>query len=190
MRKEGSAARIPETRSRIAAAALVGAVALALAVSPAGADRGRGGRGGHGGQGGRGGHGGHGGGSVVVASPRFYSPFAWDWYYGYGWGHPGYGYRPPGGLDPAVARAQGLGAFDLDVKPRTAEVWVDGRYIGLARDFDGYPAFLWLEEGEHTIALSKPGFATWEQPVAIDAGRVSAMRLALAAGPRTPPSAD
>ncbi len=87
-----------------------------------------------------------------------------------------------------VARAEGLGGFDLNVKPRTAEVWVDGRYIGLVRDFDGYPSFLWLEQGDHTIAISKGGYTTWEQEVSIDAGRVSDMKLALAPGASAPPT--
>ena len=177
-------------RSGISAALTLGAIAVAVALTliatPAVADRGRGGHGGHGHGGSRGG-GHHGHAWFVVATP-LYSPFAWDWFYGYGWGFPGYGYRPQGGLDPVVARAEGLGGFDLDVKPRRAEVWVDGKFVGLVRDFDGYPAFLWLEEGEHTVAISMVGFTTWEQSVSIDAGRVSDMKIALAPTPRAPAS--
>ncbi|HEX2465183.1 MAG TPA: PEGA domain-containing protein [Thermoanaerobaculia bacterium] len=110
--------------------------------------------------------------------------------HGFGWGYPGYGYRPAGGLDPVVARVEGLGGFDLNVKPRTAEVWVDCKFVGLVRDFDGYPSFLWIEQGDHTIAISKVGFATWEQSVSVDAGRIAEMKIALAPGASTPPSTD
>jgi hypothetical protein len=50
---------------------------------------------------------------------------------------------------------------------------VDGKFVGLVRDFDGYPSFLWIEQGDHTIAISKVGFATWEQSVSVDAGRIA-----------------
>jgi hypothetical protein len=114
-----------------------------------------------------------------------------DWFWGYGWSYPGYAYRAQGGLDPGVARAEGLGGFDLDIKPRSAEVWVDGKFVGLVRDFDGYPSFRWLAQGTHTVAISKLGFATWEQEVSIDAGRVTSLKLALAPGTRgSPQSSD
>ena len=34
-------------------------------------------------------------------------------------------------------------------KPDRADVWVDGKYVGEARDLDGYPSYLWLEKGPH-----------------------------------------
>jgi PEGA domain-containing protein len=181
-----------KARRVVASIAMAVAVTLALAGlvadPPAFADGRHGG--GHGGRGG-GFHGGfHGGRSALVVASPFFSPFGWDWFYGFGWPYSPYGYRPEGGLDPVVARAQGLGGFDLNVKPRTAEVWVDGKYVGLVRDFDGYPSFLWLEQGDHTIAISKGGYATWEQEVTIDAGRVSEMKIDLVAGPSQPPSDD
>jgi hypothetical protein len=173
--------------SILGATALVAALTLTLGAAPAAAAGGLGGR--HGGGGGfHGGHGGHS--TVLVASPFLFSPFAWDWFYAFGWGYPGYGYRPEGGLDPVVARAEGLGGFDLNVKPRTAEVWVDGKHVGLVRDFDGYPSFLWLEQGDHTIVISKDGFTTWEQAVSVVAGRIADMKIALAPGASTPPSTD
>ncbi len=34
----------------------------------------------------------------------------------------------------------GFGAVDVDAKPNRADVWVDGKYVGEARDLDGYPS--------------------------------------------------
>lgn len=116
--------------------------------------------------------------------------------------YPGYGFyasafhpwglyprRIEGGLAPGVARAMGLGAIDFDVKPRKAEVWVDGEYAGTVRDLDGYPSYLWLEKGTHRIAIYKGGYQTWENDVRIVPGRRLELELRLAPGDSPPPGA-
>jgi hypothetical protein len=113
---------------------------------------------------GGGGHGGfHGGfrggfrGRVVVG------PF-WGW----GWGWPYY----YGGY--AYGSEYGYGAFpsdwtvvDTDVSPEEARVYLDGRFIGTADDFDGYPDYLYLRPGQYKLEFRLEGYES--QTVNVDA---------------------
>lgn len=108
----------------------------------------------------------------------FYSPYFYPYV-----GFPHYGpYRETGGMNPALAQALDVGALDLDVKPRKAEVFVDGTYVGVARDFDGVPSFLWLDEGRHTIVLYKGGYASYEAEFVVEPGVVTNVKLRLSEG--------
>ena len=91
--------------------------------------------------------------------------------YGYGRGY-GYGYRPQGGLTLDIAKQAGLGAVDLNVKPKKAEVYVDGEYAGLVRNFDGYPAYLWLSEGVHQVVVFHNGRKTEAREFTVRKGEV------------------
>ena len=95
--------------------------------------------------------------------------FYWDpWRYGYG-----YGYGPGWGYTTAYPRA-GLrhGALDTDIVPERAEVWVDGQRVGVADDFDGFPDYLWLEEGTYDVVFYAPGRRTLARQYSIYAGLV------------------
>ena len=48
----------------------------------------------------------------------------------------------------------------LDVKPKEAEVYVDGYYAGVVDDFDGTFQRLRVEPGEHEIELWLDGYRT------------------------------
>jgi hypothetical protein len=72
----------------------------------------------------------------------YYDP----WY----WGTPSY-YRP------SAYGYRLTGELRLKVKPREAEVLVDGYYAGIVNDFDGFFQRLTLDEGPHTIELRAPG---------------------------------
>ncbi len=113
----------------------------------------------------------------------FYSP-----YHGF-YGPYRYGpYRgPEGGINPTQARLMGWGAVDVHVKPGKAEVWVDGKYVGTARDFDGHPTYLWLEQGNHRVTIYRGGFTTYDQDVEITPGEVIKLKLKLEPGESLPP---
>ncbi|MEM6454907.1 MAG: PEGA domain-containing protein [Acidobacteriota bacterium] len=64
------------------------------------------------------------------------------------------------------------GALDLDVRPEKAEVWLDGEYIGVADNYDGFPSFLWLEEGTYDIAFYLEGYKTYHRQVTVRPGVV------------------
>jgi hypothetical protein len=128
-----------------------------------GRDRGRGRGHGRDGDRHRGGHRGrHHGGGIYIGGyyPGYYGGYypgycRWCWG-GYPWGGGtiivegggGYGY------------GRNTGALDLDVAPERAEVYINGDYGGRADDYDGWPAFLWLEAGTYDIVLYHEGYRT------------------------------
>ena len=133
---------------------------------------------------------GRGGGRRVYVSGGFYNP----WFgYGYGWGWGGWGlyppayYQPEGGVSMGQAMIAGFGAVELNVKPNRADVWVDGKYVGEARDLDGYPSYLWLAEGEHRIAVHKGGFAAFDEPINVQRGMKTEIKLKMQPGDSPPP---
>lgn len=102
----------------------------------------------------------------------YYDPYSWGpsyypgYYSGYGYGYPGYGAY--GGYDNSYGYERygryGSGAIRLKVKPRQAEVYVDGYYVGRVDDFDGVFQRLTLEVGAHRIDIREPGL----QPLSFD----------------------
>jgi hypothetical protein len=125
------------------------------------------GRGGHGG--GHGGGGGvHGGGvrggTVVVAGGGYYSPYYDPYFYADPW----YGYQypyPPAPYGYGYQSVPADSAVRLEVKPKNAEVYVDGFYAGIVDDFDGTFQRLRVEPGEHEIELWLEGYVTVRQKV-------------------------
>jgi hypothetical protein len=109
---------------------------------------------------------------VIVAghfrSPRVfvgaYDPFWFDpwWGYDYQWGpypypYP-YRYR---NFDPGAA-------VRLEVKPKEAEVYVDGYYAGIVDDFDGVFQRLRVAPGDHQITLYLDGYRTTTQKIYLE----------------------
>lgn len=89
----------------------------------------------------------------------YYDPYVWSprWYYnGYNYGY-GYGYP--------------VGELRLRVRPRHAEVYVDGYYAGLVDDFDGVFQSLRLEEGAYRIEIVAAGYLPLDFDVRIYGGR-------------------
>lgn len=52
-----------------------------------------------------------------------------------------------------------VGGLRLEVKPKSAQVFVDGYYAGIVDNFDGYFQHLDLTPGGHRIEVRQPGFA-------------------------------
>ena len=96
---------------------------------------------------------------------RFGFGWGWGWGWGWPWGYWGlyapYDYAPYGdyvyGYD---APARRWAAIDTDVSPDEARVYLDGRYIGTADDFDGYPDYLYLGPGHYRLEFRLEGFET------------------------------
>ena len=138
------------------------------------------------------GHGGRGGRGVVVVGGGFYGFNPWLGYgfgFGPGWGWGPYypGFYPQGGVDMNTAMIAGFGAVELNVKPNRADVWVDGRYMGEARDLDGYPTYLWLSDGAHRIAVHKGGFLVFDEEIDVRRGMKTEIKLKLQPGDSPPP---
>jgi hypothetical protein len=93
--------------------------------------------------------------------PYYYSP----WLYSSYWYSPGYytydygDYYGPGGA-----------SLKVEVKPKSAEVYVDGRLAGIVDQFDGMFDRLPLEAGEHEITVYQEGFRSIRQRLYLSPG--------------------
>ena len=104
--------------------------------------------------------------------------------HGYGYGHypyrySGYAYSSYGAYSPygylGYTHLPSLadpytGFLRLKVRPRDAQVYVDGYYVGIVDEFDGVFQRLRLEEGPHQIEISHPAYLPLELEVLIVTG--------------------
>ena len=111
--------------------------------------------------------------------PHVLPAFAVYFNYGYGWGYPysfiGYPYMYPGfgygygwGYGNPTGRtairiggsgyAEDQGGIRLQVKPKQAEVFADGYFVGTVDDFDGMSQRLALDAGHHKLEIRAEGF--------------------------------
>lgn len=81
----------------------------------------------------------------------------------------------------------GYGALDTDVSPERAEIWVDGRKVGLADDFDGFPTYLWLPKGTYDVVIYLPGYQTIARQYTIYPGLVIDVEDRMQKGQETHP---
>jgi hypothetical protein len=112
-----------------------------------------------------------GGGTFGGYVPNYYDPW---WLYGAGYG---YGYYDPF-YDPWYGGYPGYsqtyssydeGSLRLKIKPRQAQVYVDGYYVGIVDDFDGIFQRLHIEAGTHRIEVRAPGYEPLTFDVRIEA---------------------
>ena len=71
---------------------------------------------------------------------------------------------------PYQAYSYGSGAIRTLVKPKRAEVYVDGYYAGIVDDFDGAFQKLYLAPGEHVIELRLEGHRDFQQRILVTPG--------------------
>lgn len=109
----------------------------------------------------------------------------WFWGPGYGYGYPGaygygYGYGNPGGYGSGYGVAGGYGSSSQDedqgrlrihVKPREAQVKVDGYFVGTVDDFDGVFQGVRLDDGPHKVELMLNGYQSLNFDVLIVEGQ-------------------
>jgi hypothetical protein len=96
---------------------------------------------------------------------------AWDGAAQYPWWGP-YPYPRHYGFDPGAA-------VRLDVKPKEAEVYVDGYYAGIVDDFNGVFQRLRLPPGEHEITLYRDAYRTVHQKVYLTPDHTFKVKLAM-----------
>jgi PEGA domain-containing protein len=105
----------------------------------------------------------------------YYGGYYDPWWYGAGYiGDYGGYYDPWYGGYPSSPQGtyssssyQEEGKLRLKIKPREAEVYVDGYYAGVVDDFDGVFQRLHLETGAHRIVVRAPGYEPLEIAVRI-----------------------
>ncbi|HEY6361864.1 MAG TPA: hypothetical protein VIX63_12205 [Vicinamibacterales bacterium] len=86
---------------------------------------------------------------------------------------------------PFIERANGF--LQLQVAPVTAEVLVDGFYVGTVNDVRGMIPGYALEPGPHRVELRAPGLETATFDVRIPGGQTIVFRRTLEAPPRPAP---
>ena len=97
----------------------------------------------------------------------YYDPF---WYGGYGYGGGGYsspGYYSSGGYSQSY---RDTGNLRLKIKPRDAQVFVDGYFVGVVDSFDGTFQRLMLDGGGHRVEIKADGYEPVEFEVLITPG--------------------
>ncbi|RLC25918.1 MAG: hypothetical protein DRH21_03360 [Deltaproteobacteria bacterium] len=61
---------------------------------------------------------------------------------------------------PPIRPVADVGYIHLNVQPMDANVYVDGEYMGIAKDFSCTPHCLTLIPGTHSVSLRKEGYKT------------------------------
>jgi hypothetical protein len=105
--------------------------------------------------------------------PVFYDPFAWG---AYGWYPAPWGpwgpYRPyprAWGYDPAAH-------VRIQSTPAEAQVYVDGYFVGIVDDFNGWSQRLRLPPGEYEIQLYLEGYRTVSERLLLRPGQTYRIR--------------
>lgn len=115
-----------------------------------------------------------------------FSYFRYPYYLGfrhYPFGYYGY----PGVVWYDYQAYASMGGIDLNVRPKKAQVYVDGQRIGRVGRFDGYPSALWLEEGTYELVIYHPGYRTLHETVKVFSGVVIDFDAQMVPGEATPP---
>lgn len=65
---------------------------------------------------------------------------------------------------------QGLSAIDVNIQPDHAEISLDGVVMGLADDYDGFPQFMVVDPGTHTVRARCDGYQNYEVTIRVGPG--------------------
>jgi hypothetical protein len=103
---------------------------------------------------------------TLYRASLWYNP--WGPYYGGYYGSPYYYQYPIYGPGRSY---YGMGSVRIEVKPRNAEVFVDGYFAGTVDDFDGRFQRLNIEPGEHEIVIYLDGHRSFSQRFYLQPGR-------------------
>lgn len=71
-----------------------------------------------------------------------------------------------------VSASRGSAWIKTDVEPDEARVYLDGRYVGTADDYDGWPRKLRVSAGTHRVTFRLHGYAPYSVVVHAYPGRV------------------
>lgn len=104
----------------------------------------------------------------------YWGRFGW-WWGGWWWGDSYYPHYPYDRYGRRYGRYEGrdvLGALDLDVAPGKTEVYLDGRYVGIVDQYDGFPQYLWLDKGTYDVVFFREGYKTLARQISVYPGTV------------------
>ncbi len=102
----------------------------------------------------------------------YYDPFFYGGYspYGYGSGYGGYGYGGGYSSGSYSQTYRDTGNLRLKIKPREAQVFVDGYFVGVVDSFDGTFQRLSLDGGGHKVEIKAEGYESLQLDVLITPG--------------------
>jgi PEGA domain len=111
----------------------------------------------------------HGGGGFHGGGVRVFGGWGgWGWYSPWWWG---YGYYPyPYPYPYRYAALSRWTAVKTDVEPDEAALYLDGKLIGTADDFDGYPDKLYLGRGHYRLEFRLDGYESYTTEVEAEPG--------------------
>ena len=98
-----------------------------------------------------------------------WAPYWSTWWWGGPWGGSSI-YVSPGTVDVGVRNGR-YAIVKTDVQPEEAEVYLDGKYIGSADDFDGIPDFLYLGTGKYHLEFKLPNYQTYATDLDVTRGQ-------------------
>ena len=114
-------------------------------------------------------------GSVGLANYGYYgngASYGYRNYGNYGYGPYGYGQVAPFGRSTTFD----TGSVRLRIRPRDAQVFVDGYFAGYVDDFDGTFQSLRLEQGGHKLEVRMPGYQTLTLDIHVQPNRTLTLR--------------
>lgn len=107
--------------------------------------------------------------AVPIVRVHYRGAWGWGWGYPYGWGFWGgpwwYG---PQSVD---VRRIDYGTIDFNVKPLSAQVFIDGKFFGAVGDLKGRHHETQLATGLHDVRVVGPGGQKAEREVYVAAGQ-------------------
>lgn len=108
-------------------------------------------------------------------------------YYGYPWRSWGY-YGWPYYWGPYFDRYDraDTGAVDLNVKPRSTRVFLNGYLLGKVSRYDGFPSHLYLPQGNYELIFYKKGYETVRKEIRIVGGTTLRANFDMERGKETP----
>lgn len=110
----------------------------------------------------------------------FYYPFGFT-YAPYYPAYPAYAYGPSYITEAAY--------LDTDVAPEEAAVYLDGQYVGIADNFDGFPTYLAVEPGRHSVTFKAEGYRSVTRQLRVPRGAVLDLKFTMSKGEGAEPPA-
>ena len=105
--------------------------------------------------------------------------WGWPYYSSWGWGGPsvyvvggdGYADGYGDGYVDVAARTGRYAIVKTDISPEEAQVFLDGKYIGTADDFDGMPDVLYLGPGKYHLEFRLPNYQSFATDLDVARGQ-------------------
>jgi len=92
--------------------------------------------------------------------------------YAYPYPVPVYGYGAPSAPVVVQPNSSCYGGIALEITPSDGQVFIDGNYAGIVRDFDGTNQPLTLTAGTHHVQIDAPGYQSLTFDVQVQPGQV------------------